>query len=152
MNSFNNNFPEKKWIFSDIEEGTYLYLSDRFHISHIISKILVHRGFKGDEETARFLFPQFHNLHNPYEMAGMESCVMRIRAAIENDDKILIYGDRDVDGVTGKILLKECLEDLGGIVAYYLPTEEGYGLDSEIIRQMHLQGVSLIITVDCGIA
>ena len=120
---------------------------------NLIEKILYRRGMKADLEIDRYLAPSKEQLHSPYLLNDMDLAVKRIRAAKQNDEHIVIYGDYDVDGVTSTSILYMFLKEQGYKVSYYIPnrTEEGYGLNKGAIKLIHDYS-SLMITVDTGIA
>src|SRR3989441_5577638 len=99
-----------------------------------------------------FLTPSLHDLHDPYRMHGMAQAVQRLVAAIRQGERIAIYGDYDVDGVTATALLVTFFDELGLKVPYYIPerASEGYGLNAASMRQLASAGVRLVVTVDCG--
>ena len=108
-----------------------------------------------EEALQEFLEPSLDQLHDPYNLHDMERAVERIRAAIENYEQILIYGDYDADGMTSASIVKEALEQLGAECQVYLPNRftDGYGPNSSVYKYfIENQGISLIITVDNGVA
>lgn len=124
----------------------------KLKISPTIVEILIRRGHTTEEEIYDFLHPTVRNLHDPFLMKDMRRAVERVIQAIRNKEKILIYGDYDVDGVTGTSLLIRLLKHIGADVFCYIPhrRREGYGLSLEGIRYAIQHYVNLIITVDCG--
>ncbi|MFQ5772653.1 MAG: DHH family phosphoesterase, partial [bacterium] len=119
----------------------------------ILAKILMNRGIE-DIETARMFFkPQLGHLHDPFLMAGMEEAVTRVQTAVLKQQKILIYGDYDVDGTTATAMLLRFFHDLDVPVDFYVPDRilEGYGLSENGIHYAKENGYGLIISVDCGI-
>ena len=122
-------------------------------LSPIIARLLAARGITTGEEAQQFLSPSISYLHSPYLMAGLRTAVERLRAAIERDETIFIYGDYDVDGTTAIVILKAALEICGGRVEYHVPhrIREGYGMRDEVIEQAAADGIRLIISVDTGI-
>ena len=127
-------------------------LQEKYKLSKLLSTIMVNRGIS-EENAEIFLNPNRHNFHNPFEMPDMEKAVERIIQAINNQEKTIIYGDYDVDGITSTTILKKFLKDRGLECGYYIPNRliEGYGLNKESIEKIAKQGYTLIITVDCGI-
>ncbi|MDV2581093.1 single-stranded-DNA-specific exonuclease RecJ [Alkalibacillus haloalkaliphilus] len=123
-------------------------------VSSVIERMLVRRGIHTQEEAEAFLYPTINDLHDPFLFEQMERVVLRIKQAIENEEKILIYGDYDADGVTATSVLVKTLSSLGAIVDYYIPNRftEGYGPNEAAFRAVHEAGGTLIITVDNGIA
>lgn len=129
-------------------------IEDEYGISNLLAKILVNRNLTQKEDIDLFLKPTRHDFHNPYLMPDMALAVDRIIKAINNKEKILIYGDYDVDGITSITVVKNFLLERGANVAQYIPNRlnEGYGLNKEAIKKIADEGVNLIITVDCGIS
>ena len=118
-----------------------------------IVKILVNRGMTTPETIRRFLNPDLTELRDPFAMTGMQEGIERVIQALYNNERILIYGDYDVDGITATSLLYLVLNKLGASVDFYLPNRltEGYGLSQDGIDLAKQQGVTLIVTVDTGI-
>ncbi|MFH1259746.1 MAG: single-stranded-DNA-specific exonuclease RecJ [Elusimicrobiota bacterium] len=121
-------------------------------VSLPLAKILVNRGITEISQAEEFFYPDSANLFNPYLLADMEKAVIRIKKAIENKEKILVYGDGDTDGVTGLVIMKNVLDAWGADTVWYVPGEEGYGLDKNVLDTYAQLGVKLVITVDCGIS
>jgi single-stranded-DNA-specific exonuclease len=117
------------------------------------AKVLVHRGFRDPAAAHRFLHPAFEELHDPLSMRDMAVAVERIARAIAGGERILIYGDYDVDGTTSVVLLTKAFELAGGTPAYHVPhrLKDGYGMRSEVVEAAAEQGVKLIVSVDTGI-
>lgn len=145
---------EKRWFIPRINHGLAKSLSDRASLSPILSQILINRRIETPEEAGIFLSPSFDNLLDPFLMNDTEKAAIRIKEAIDKGERILIFGDYDVDGVTGTALLLSVLGDFRANVSYYIPNRlrEGYGLNVEAIKRLKTQdpGLRLIITVDCG--
>ncbi len=122
-------------------------------LSPLCACVLAARGIAGPEEAARFLSCGPQRFHDPFLLKDMDKAAARIRAAIGSGELICVYGDYDVDGITATCLLTEALAWLGGQVVSYIPdrTEEGYGLNPGAIARLAGEGVTLIVTVDCGI-
>ncbi len=118
------------------------------------AQILWNRGLRTRAEAEEFLHPDYRRLADPYLMKGMPQAVERIVRALENGERITVYGDFDADGVTGVTLLVQTLRTLGGRVSPYIPhrIEEGYGLNMEAVERLAAEGTRLLITVDCGIS
>ncbi len=119
----------------------------------IVSKILWKRGFRTAEEVRRFMQPSLDHLHDPMTMAGMPAAVDRLRRAIDNQEKVLLYGDYDVDGTTSVVILKTALKLAGLESGFHVPhrLKDGYGMHPEVIDRAAADGVKLIISVDTGI-
>lgn len=118
----------------------------------LIEALLENRGILGDKEKTDFLNVDYGKLHSPFLFGQMEKAAKRIWEAVENKEKILIYGDYDADAVTASAVLMRMFESLGIKPQFYIPDRftEGYGLNLGAFRQFKEQGVNLIITVDCG--
>ncbi len=123
------------------------------NISEISASLLYNRGFHTAEDASRFLNFNDVVMHSPLLLKDVEKAVARISEALENNERIAIFGDYDVDGVTSVTMLYLYLHNLGADIGYYIPNRigEGYGLSREAIKLLHNKGVSLIITVDTGI-
>ena len=122
-------------------------------LSPLLAAVLSARGITDPEAARRLLSPQAEPLLDPMWMRDMDRAVERVRRAVKNGETITVYGDYDVDGITSTCLLTQFLRSLGADVRPYIPgrLEEGYGLNREAVAAQARQGVSLIITVDCGI-
>jgi single-stranded-DNA-specific exonuclease len=119
----------------------------------IVAGLLAARGISTAEAAQRFLHPSLADLHSPYLMSGMKAAVERLSAAIARHEKVLIYGDYDVDGTTAVVILKTTIELCGGVAGFHVPhrIREGYGMRDEVIERAAAEGVRLIISVDTGI-
>ncbi len=117
------------------------------------AQLLINRGIKSADEAKKFLQPQLTNLLSPWQLDDMDLAVKRIRQAKQKNEKVLIFGDYDVDGITAVALLKTHFEKLGLSVMHYIPhrVTEGYGLNPTLIKIAKKNNVKLIVTVDCGI-
>ncbi|MCX5781918.1 MAG: single-stranded-DNA-specific exonuclease RecJ [Elusimicrobia bacterium] len=140
------------WILQSPNNNIVGEISHTLNISLACAKILANRGIKSVDEAKIFLFPEIENLNNPFLLPDMDKAVSRIRTAIDKKEKILVYGDSDVDGVTSVYILYTTIKSLGGDVYWYIPKDEGYGLKKEIIEEYAKENTGLIITVDCGIS
>ncbi|MBL8829463.1 MAG: single-stranded-DNA-specific exonuclease RecJ [Planctomycetaceae bacterium] len=123
-------------------------------VPSVVAQLLLCRGIHEPDQVRDFLDPRLSLLRDPFELPGMEAAVDCISRAIAAKSRITIYGDYDVDGMTGTSILWQCLKLLGADVNYYVPNriEEGYGLNDEALRTLAQQGTKLVVTVDCGIA
>ena len=144
----------KSWFVKKPDYRLQEVLSRELNISPIIAQVLINRGITDASSAIKFLKSDLNALHDPFLLKDMDKAVFRIREAIRKKEKILIYGDYDVDGITGVALLMLVLKNLGADVHYYIPhrVEEGYGLNREAIFNAHKTGVNLLISVDCGIS
>lgn len=129
-------------------------LTDHLRISPLVAQVLLNRGYSTVEAARRFLNAPLSDLHKPETLPGVPEAVERLHRAIQTKQRICIYGDYDVDGTTGTAILLGLLQRLGANVEEYIPLrlEEGYGLNSEALRQLAESGVQVVVTVDCGIA
>ena len=118
-----------------------------------VARLLCLRGFADPERAREFLHPSLDHLHDPFKLTGMMAAVERLEQAIARRERIAIHGDYDVDGITSTVILRRALEMLGGDVVHFIPErlKDGYGLQPAAIERLHADGVSLIVSVDCGI-
>ncbi|MHC5082901.1 MAG: single-stranded-DNA-specific exonuclease RecJ [Planctomycetota bacterium] len=128
-------------------------LAEALKVSPLMAQILINRQLHENQRARSFLSPKLTDLIEPESLFGVPVAVERIRQAIENNEKITIYGDYDVDGITSTAILWHLLKMLGADVDYYIPhrIDEGYGLNPEAVKQIADSGTELMITVDCGI-
>ena len=125
------------------------------NISPLVLKILAQRGVDSDEKLSKFISPSDQDFYDPYMLSGMEALAYRVRRAMQNREKILIFGDYDVDGVSATAVLCKYFESQDYPVDYYLPNRyvDGYGLTNDVLLKIQKEyNPSLIITVDCGIS
>ena len=144
----------KKWQIYETNENKVKEISEKYNLNKLLSTILVNRNITQEEEVRLFLKPTRGDFHNPFLMQDMEKAVERILIAIEKKEKVTIYGDYDVDGITSITVLKSFLQERGLEVGTYIPNrlEEGYGLNKKAIETIAEKGCQLMITVDCGIS
>ena len=145
---------EKKWLTVDVDEASASRLAEAVGISKIIAQILVSRKVTEAAAAREFLYGKERPFYSPYLLKGMDTAVKRICQAIENKEKIVVFGDYDVDGITACSLLYLFFRELGQEVSFYIPERqaEGYGLNGAALQQLADDGFSLVITVDCGIS
>jgi len=143
----------KRWLSYDKDYTKVKDFVKELNISETLARILINRNVETIEDAKVFLNPVIDELHNSFNMKGMEAAVCRLEKAITNGEKICIYGDYDVDGITSVSILYMILKELGANVVYYIPNrlDEGYGLNTEAIEKILNDDVDLIVTVDCGI-
>lgn len=124
-----------------------------FQLPEIIARALINRGIDTIPKVKGFLDTDLGSLHDPYLMKGMDQAVERILEAVKGKDRLCVYGDYDVDGITSTAVMIRTLRILGADAVYYIPNriEEGYGLSISSMDRIKELGVSLIVTVDCGI-
>jgi len=147
--------PTTHWkLKNDTNKEVENSFSREFGISPIISQILVNRDFLDLESARRYLYPSLNDLHSPLLMKDMKQGVARFLQAIQKKEIVVIYGDYDADGITSVVILYKFLKELLPHISYYIPdrVKEGYGLKKPVIDKFQAQGVSLIITVDCGVS
>lgn len=144
----------KKWEIYNVDEESVDNLSNKYRINKLLATILNNRGIVTEEKIRLFLNPTRNDFHNPFLIKDMEKAVNRIIKAIENKERITIYGDYDVDGITSITVLKSFLQERGLEIAQYIPNRltEGYGLNIEAVEKIKNRGCDLMITVDCGIS
>ncbi|MBO5339967.1 MAG: single-stranded-DNA-specific exonuclease RecJ [Oscillospiraceae bacterium] len=126
---------------------------EREGVHPLVAAVLSARGLRSVEQAREFLRAEDNPLCDPFDMKDMDRAAARVRLALERGEKIAVYGDYDVDGITSTCLLTHLLTDMGGQVTPYIPDrlEEGYGLNCDAVSALVDNGVRLIITVDCGI-
>jgi single-stranded-DNA-specific exonuclease len=142
------------WVLSDPASPEVIQeLVEMLGIPPVIARILLNRGIRSKDQARRFFKPDWTDLYDPFRMKHMDVAVERIVRALERRERILIYGDYDVDGITSVSLLYLFLKSQGGEVSFYIPDRlvEGYGLSNVGVEQAATEGASLLITVDCGI-
>ena len=143
----------KKWVIRQADKERASQISEKFNIDPFVAFLMVSRGIVDDIDVVNFMTDEFM-LSSPFDMADMDEAVFTVSEAIENGDKICVYGDYDCDGVTSTTLLVDFLRSKGADVCYYIPSREteGYGLNNSAIEKIARWGVNLIITVDNGIS
>lgn len=144
----------RKWEVYEVEEDKVEQLSRKYNISKLVAKILVNKNIISDKDVNIFLNPSRHDFYDPFLMPDMGKAVDRILQAINNKEKIVIFGDYDVDGITSTTVLKRFLLERGVDVSQYIPNRlfEGYGLNKDAIKDISDKDYKLMITVDCGIS
>lgn len=144
----------KKWVAREVDAERVERIQQNFHVSQLVATMLSMRPLRTDDEISRFLQPRMADCHNPFLFVDMQKAKERILQAIENQEKIYIYGDYDADGITSTAILMRAIGSLGGDVNYYIPNRftEGYGPNREAFSKIHALGCTLLITVDNGIA
>lgn len=144
----------KKWLIKAAEPVLKFMLAKKLGVSPLMAQLLINRGIYTVKEAREFLNVSIKRLYPPELMRDLPRAVEIISGALDRGDKILVYGDYDVDGVTGTTLLVHALRRLGGDVDYYIPhrLDEGYGLHTPVLQMARESGVDLVLTVDCGIS
>jgi single-stranded-DNA-specific exonuclease len=128
-------------------------LAARLKVSPLVAQLLLNRGLSDPTDCQNFLRPSLKLLPDPFTLPGLRQAADRIARAIRDKEKIVIYGDYDVDGITATAILWHAIRVLGGACEFYIPhrIEEGYGLNAEALTQLCESGARVIVTVDCGI-
>ncbi len=141
------------WTMGEISREKIKELSESLKISEFLASVLLSKGIDTPEKANVYLHGSYDMLSDPFLLCDMDKAVSRIRQALENEEKILIYGDYDVDGITSVSVLYRYLTFKGANVSYYIPerVNEGYGLNVSAIDKFCEDGIKLIITVDSGI-
>jgi single-stranded-DNA-specific exonuclease len=142
----------KRWNIAPADPAA-AELAGRLKTSPLLAQILLNRGLRDPLTCQEFLRPNLKQLHDPMTIPGLRRAAERIAQAIRDRQKIVIYGDYDVDGITAVAILWHAIRVLGGACDFYIPhrIDEGYGLNAEALRQLCDAGTNLIISVDCGI-
>ncbi len=145
-----------KWNYLPLTQQEQLIeteLAKRYASVPPVSQLLVERGITSVEEADQFFHPQLKNMHDPFLMPDMDKAVRRLNKAMGSKEKIMVYGDYDVDGTTAVALVYKYLQNFYSNIDYFIPTryEEGYGISSETIDEFARQEVKLVIILDCGI-
>lgn len=145
---------QKKWnIHTNINQDVVSLLQKELSVDSVIATLLAKRGVSTFEEAKSFFRPSLQELHNPYLMKGMDVAIQRISIAIEKKEKVLIFGDYDVDGTTSVALVYSFFKQYISEIEYYIPDryKEGYGISIQSIDYAQSNNFSLIIALDCGI-
>src|SRR5690554_4838800 len=144
--------PQKKWIIAEPAPDIYVERLRKHDIYPTLATLLYRRGYETPDDALAFL-QYYDGDDNPFRLKGMIEAVYRLRMAIRRGERIAVYGDFDCDGVTSTALLTEVLARLGANVCPYIPNrvDEGYGLNSPALKKLADDGVSVVVTVDCGI-
>jgi single-stranded-DNA-specific exonuclease len=143
----------KRWIIREPDTQRAAALAGVLGVSTVVAGLLIARGFDTIDSARKFLHPSHDQLHDPSLMLGMQRAVARILRAIDAGEKILVYGDYDVDGTTGTVVLRRALGLLGAKTGFHVPHRftEGYGIQQAALEKALAEGYKLVISVDCGI-
>ncbi|MCY7348549.1 MAG: single-stranded-DNA-specific exonuclease RecJ [Pyrinomonadaceae bacterium] len=143
----------KRWTIKKHDHHEVKFLANEMKVSPIVAALLISRGYETPEKAHQFLNPSFDDLHEPYLLKGMKSAVERILKAVESGEKILVWGDYDVDGTTGTVVLRKALEIVGAKTTFHIPHRftEGYGVNIPALEKAKERGYTLVVSVDCGI-
>ena len=142
----------KKWIVKEADESIVQAISKALGVSELTAKVLYHRGIRDAQSAKDYLAPEAAKFHDPFLMLGMREAVDRIKQALDTHEKICVYGDYDVDGMSASAILIRTLRKFGADVESYIPARsEGYGLNVPALKKISAEGFTLLISVDCGI-
>jgi single-stranded-DNA-specific exonuclease len=144
--------PKKQWVIHPPDDRS-AQLAKSLKVSLLLAQVLINRGITDTHTAGVFLTPKLTELIEPEQMPGIDAAVRRLKQAIKNEQKISVYGDYDVDGITGVAILWQLLTLLGAKADYYIPhrIDEGYGLNKEAVKQLAKDGSRVLVTVDCGV-
>src|SRR5947207_5506843 len=143
----------KRWIVREHDAEGAASLARVLGVSPIMAALLIKRGC-ADERSARlFLSPTYDQLHEPYRMLGMKEAVVRLQKAIATEERVLLYGDYDVDGTTGTAVLLRALKLLGANAGFHIPHRftEGYGIQQAALEKARAEHYTVVVSIDCGI-
>jgi single-stranded-DNA-specific exonuclease len=142
-----------RWLVPDFDAQDILSLRDSLSLCAPAAQMLLHRGLRDPAGARRFLAPSLEELHDPATMRDMPRALDRLRKAIASGERILIYGDYDVDGTASVVLLTKAIELAGGSATFHIPhrLQDGYGMRTEVVEHAAAEGVRLIVSVDTGI-
>ena len=142
----------RQWVIQPADHRS-AELAESLKVSPLLAQILINRGIEDSEAGNVFLNPKLTALIGPEQMPGAQTAAARVKEAVKNKEKIVIYGDYDVDGITSVAILWQLLTLLGADVDYFVPhrIDDGYGLSIDTVRSLAESGTELLITVDCGI-
>lgn len=145
---------KKKWEYYSSDEKEIEEIQEKFGVTRLLATILANRGITKEDKIRKFLEPTREDFYDPFLIKDMEIAVNRIIEAMNKKEKIMIYGDYDVDGITSISVLQKFLYERDINVESHIPNrlEEGYGLNKEAIQDIYNKGYRLMITVDCGIS
>lgn len=143
----------KKWVVRTQDEALVKQLSSALGIKEITARLLINRGYTEEISARSFLEKSDSFLYNPFLMKDMDKAVERVLSAVEKGERITVYGDYDVDGITSVSIIYMYLSELGACVDYFIPSREtdGYGINNNAVKAIAERGTKLIITVDTGI-
>jgi single-stranded-DNA-specific exonuclease len=142
-----------RWLLPEFDRTAAEQLASQLTVDPLVARVLYARGYRDAAIASRFLNPEIEHLHDPFLLRDMEPAAARLQLAIERKQKILLYGDYDVDGTTSVVILKKIIDLAGGLCGFYVPhrVKDGYGMRPEVIERAAADGVALVISVDTGI-
>ena len=144
---------ERRWVPRRPGAADPAKLAASARVSEVVAGVLAVRGVETAEQARALLEPSLGQLHDPFLMLGMREAVARVLRAVDAGERILVYGDYDVDGTTGTVVLRRALSFLGAKTGYHVPHRftEGYGIRRDVLERAKADGYRLVISVDCGI-
>jgi single-stranded-DNA-specific exonuclease len=143
----------KRWMIRKHDFDEVSSLSKKLELPPLVAALLISRGHHDEHSARKFLNPHFDDLHDPLLLKGLREAIELILKSVANKEKVLIWGDYDVDGTTGTVLLRKVLHRLGVQTGFHIPNRftEGYGINIPALEKAKADGFSLVISVDCGI-
>ncbi|OGW55910.1 MAG: hypothetical protein A2Y81_07980 [Nitrospirae bacterium RBG_13_43_8] len=143
----------RRWLVNRTNTQYIEYLSRTASISPVMAQILINRGIKTPQDIYDFLNPKIADLSDPFELIGLRTAVERLQVAVKREEKVLVHGDYDADGLSATAILVSALKEIGLDACYFIPNRiaHGYGFNLAGVEKAKELGVKLIITVDCGI-
>lgn len=149
-----HTLPTTRWKIPDGNRSLQESLIRELGIHDVLSQILINRDIQDPDTARRYLRPSLRDLHSPFLMKDMPEGVRRLALALQNRERVMIYGDYDADGITSVVVLYKFLKTIDADVLYAIPDriKEGYGLNLGAVDDMAARGIRLIVTVDCGIS
>lgn len=143
---------KRRWTIAEAHPAA-AELAEKLRTSPVVAQVLLNRGLSEFDACRQFLYPSLKTLHDPAGIPNLTRAAERVARAIREREKIVIYGDYDVDGITATSILWHAIRILGGEAEFYIPhrIDEGYGLNADALRQICDNGAKLIVTVDCGV-
>lgn len=143
----------KRWLVRGYDESRAGAFARALDVSPTLAGLLLARGIDSEDEARRLFAPALDDLHDPALLLGMNDAVARVLRAVDAGEKILVYGDYDVDGTTGTVVLRRALQLLGADTGFHVPHRftEGYGIRQDVLERAQTDGYRLVISVDCGI-
>ena len=144
---------QARWLIPQTDAHQAESLVSALGVSWPAARVLLARGYQNPETARRFLKPSLEDLHDPFLLLGLPAALERLQRAIARQEKILLYGDYDVDGATSVVIVKKAIQLAGGQADFHVPhrIRQGYGMRPEIVEQAAAQGVTLLISLDTGI-
>lgn len=141
------------WNTKPHDAAAAVALANELKVSAVTARLLAIRGLTDPDAASRFLNPSLDQLFDPSRLVDLDRAADRLMAAIASRERIAVHGDYDVDGITSTVMLRRAIELLGGHVGHFIPERltDGYGLQPNTVERLHAEGVTLIVSVDCGI-